>query len=137
MWDRGDAGERGHDVVYPGPRFRYFESSASCAVGQAGGDVEHPVAQRFRLSVGQDAVFQRQQFQPSTEVGGDHAHCQPCLVDGELTGGEPSQAGGLRVPDPVFDPGMSPMPDLQELELPSGGVGDEGLVSPPVDLFEQ
>ena len=41
-------------------------------------------------------------------------------VDGELAGREPAQAGVFRVSDPVLDPGMGPMPGLEELQ-PEGG----------------
>jgi len=62
---------------------------------------------------------------------------QPRLVDVVLAGGEPGQAGVFGDPDPVFDPGVCPVAGFEEPDLPEGGVGDEGLVAPPVPVLEQ
>ena len=48
---------------------------------------------------------------------------QPRLVDLELAGGEPAQAGVLGGLDAVLDAGMGAVPGLQEGDLADGGVG--------------
>lgn len=66
------------------------------------------------------------------------------MVDGVLAGGKPGQAGVLGDPDPVLprkrevppDAGVGPVPGFEEPDL-SGGVGDEGLIPPPVAVLEQ
>ncbi len=62
------------------------------AVGEPGGDVEEPVAQRFRLASceGGGVVDAAEQAGPRDEVGGDRGQDQPGLVDLELPRGEPA-----------------------------------------------
>ena len=53
---------------------------------------------------------------------------------------EPADADVLGVPDPGFDPRMGTVAGFEERDLPAGGqrgVGRDGLVAPPVGVFEQ
>lgn len=74
---------------------------------------------------------------PRDEVGGDHRQREPGLVHVELSGGEPSQAGVLGVPDAVLDAGVGPVTCFEEGQLTGLGVGGEGLVAPAVAFLEQ
>jgi hypothetical protein len=69
--DGHDPGERGADLVGPGPGGR--DAWAAGGVGpadQAGGGVQELVAQSFGFGAGQVAV-EREDLQPSDQVGGD------------------------------------------------------------------
>ena len=54
----GEAGERGGESGRPGPGGGDAEPGAALPAGEAGGDVQEPVAQRFRFGAGQVAVEQ-------------------------------------------------------------------------------
>ena len=131
-----DGGERGDEVGGPGPGGREAEVSSSGAVGQAGGDVQEPVAQRLRLARLQGRG-QREQAQPRGQVGGDRGGQRPGLVDGVLAGREPADAAVLGVADPALDAGVGAVPGFEERDLSGLGVGGDGLVAPAVGVFEQ
>jgi hypothetical protein len=48
-----------------------------------------------------------------------------------------AEPGVFGVPDPVLNTGVGAVLGLQERQLTCGGVGGEGLISPPVGGFEQ
>src|SRR3954447_13827885 len=81
--DRRDPGERGGDLVGPGPAGGDAQPAAALAAGQAGGGVQNAVAQPFRLSLGEVAV-EGEDLQPGDQVRGDRGGDAPGLVDGEL-----------------------------------------------------
>ena len=97
--------------------------------------MQHLVAQGFGFGGGQ-VTGQGEQAEPGDEVGGDRRDLGPGLVDRELAGGEPAQAGVFGVPDSVFDAGVGAVPGLKEAELPGSGVGCEPLVTPAVAFLE-
>ena len=81
----------------------YAHPSASGAVGESGGDVEEAVAQRLGLTGRQHCgvADQGEEPGPGGQVGRDLGEHQPRLIDLELPGREPAQAGVFGVPDPV------------------------------------
>ena len=81
--------------------------------------------------------MQGQELEPGDQVGGDRGDLDPHLIDGELPRREPADAGVLRDADAVLDPGVGPVPGLQEPKLTAAGVGGEGLVAPAVGLLDQ
>ena len=98
--------------------------------------MQEPVAQRLRLTR-LEGVREGEQAQPGGQVGGEGDDLQPGLVDRELAGREPAEAGVFGVPDPVLDAGVGAVPGFEERQLPDPGVGGDGLVAPPVGLLEQ
>ena len=66
-WKPGEAGERGGDGVGPGPGLCHAQPGAASGAGDAGGDVQEPVAQSFRFRGGEFAVA-AQQLGPGEQV---------------------------------------------------------------------
>ena len=64
-----------------------------------------------------EVAVQGEQLEPGDQVGGDRGDLDPHLVDVELPGREPAEAGVLGDPDAVLDPGVGPVPGLQERQL--------------------
>lgn len=87
---------------------------AAAAAGEAGGDVQEPVAEFLRLGGGQLPV-QEEDTGPGEQVDRGEAEFEPDGVDAEVSGGEAAESGGLAAPDVVLDSGMSAVADLQEL----------------------
>jgi hypothetical protein len=114
---------------------RDADPDAALSAGDAGGDVQQPVAQRFRLGRGQLAVEQGG-LGPGDQVGGGERQLEPDGVDRELPGWEPATAGVFEAADAVLDP-VGAVPGLQLGQLPAGCVGGEGLVAPAVAVLEQ
>ena len=56
--DAGEAGERGGEILRPGPAGGDLDDGAAAAVDDPGGGVEQLVAQQFRLGLGQGSVEQ-------------------------------------------------------------------------------
>jgi hypothetical protein len=50
--DTGEAGERGGEVVGPGPAGRDLDEGAAVAAYDPGGGVQQPIAQQLRLGLG-------------------------------------------------------------------------------------
>jgi hypothetical protein len=101
--------------------------------------VQRPVAQLLRLSEGERTV-EEPMAGPGEQVGGGHGEFEPGSVDCELPGWEPSEAGGFARADAVFDAGVGPVTDLEELDRQATvprRVGGEDLVAHPVDGVEQ
>ena len=71
--------------------------------------MQEPVAQCFRLA-GPQGLGEGEETQPGGQVRGEGDDLQPGLVDGELPGREPAEAGVLGVPDPVLHPGVGAVP---------------------------
>jgi len=119
-WDRGDVGEDRDHGSCPGPRFGDPESTSSLSVGESGGDVEEAVAERLGLTGGQarGVTDAAQEPGPCGQVRGDRGEHQPGLVDRELPGWEATQAAVLGVSDSVLDPGVGPVPGLEEPSWP-------------------
>jgi hypothetical protein len=75
------------------------QPAPALAVGESGGDVEQPVAQRLGLGAREISV-QEQVLGPRDEIDGQHDYGEPGGVDGERAGWEVAQAGVLRAADP-------------------------------------
>src|SRR4051812_22970260 len=76
----GDLGERGDDVVDPGPGVRQPQMYTSATMGEPGRDVQHPVAQQLRLRR-RKIASEREKTKPGDQVGGDGGELDPDLVD--------------------------------------------------------
>jgi hypothetical protein len=130
--------EGGGERVRPGPAAVDLEAGAACAVDEAGGDVQQPVAQGLRLGFGEiGLVVQENALGPGDEVDRDQRADQPRLVDRELPGGEPAHAGVLAGADAVFDAGVAAVAGIQPGVLPEWGVGGDAGVAPAIAFFEQ
>jgi hypothetical protein len=115
----------GHgQFVSQGPGRRYPQAQASAAAGEAGSDVQQPVAELLRLGSGEFPV-QQQDARPGQQIDRREAEFEPDDVDGEVAEGEAAEAGGLAAPDVVLDACMRTAADLQEL----GGTTPEYGVS--------
>ncbi len=104
----GTVHEDGDDRGGPWPGFGDAWATSAAAVRESRRRVQEPVAQCFGFAAGKDGCVAgaAQQTCPGGQVGRDLGEYQPGLVDVELPGGEPAQAGGFGVSDPVFDPGV-------------------------------
>jgi hypothetical protein len=120
----------------PGPGFGDFEFSFALAADQSHGGVQQAVAQCLGLS-GSEGALQAEQPQPAQQVAGDHGGDAPGLVDLIGFRGQMLDTGVLGAADPVLDPGVGAVAGFEEDRLPSGGVGGDQLVAPPVGGLEQ
>ena len=111
LWEGGESGERGGQLVSPGPVFGDAHEQAALAAGDAGGDVQQPVAQRLRLAPGELAVEQGG-LGPGDQVGCGEGEFEPPGVDGEQPGRESAQAGVFAAADAVLDGGVPTMPGV-------------------------
>ena len=86
-------------------------------------------------------VGEAEELGPGNEVHRGHHDLQPGVVGCIGVAGEVPHAGGLRLPDPVLDPGVLPVPQIQPGQLPGNdpgrGVGDEPGDPVPVDIEER
>ena len=109
-----ESSERSQELVAPGPGAGVVdpevESSASC--GEAGCDVEEPVAQRFRFGFGQ-VTIEAQELSPGQKVCGDDRGGEPGLVANEVFEGEVVQAAVFPVADAVLDSGVTTVAEFQ------------------------
>ena len=109
-------------------------------VRAAGGDevaggVEQAVAQPFRFGVGHVAV-EDEQPGPGEQVVGDEGELQPDGVDGEGVRWQVGQSGGFGVADLSFGAATSAVERFEVGDVSIGQVGDEHLVTVPVDIGE-
>lgn len=100
--------------------------------------MQQPVAQLLRLGGGEVAV-QEQDPGPGEQVDTGQGQLQPGLVDREVSGREPAEAGVLAAADAVLDAGVCPVAGLQELDgsVTGRGVGRHDLMPPAFDGVEQ
>ena len=94
---------------------------ASGASGDPGGDVQDPVAERMDLAAGQyRGVVEGDQLGPGDQVDRGEHDLQPGSVQRGGVAGQVPQPGGLGLPDPVLDPGVLAVAQLQPGGLPGG-----------------
>src|SRR3954471_22207568 len=122
LTDRGEAVERGGELVGPGPVGVDLDPDFALAADDPAGGVQQLVAQLLGLDLGEVAV-EEDGLGPGDQVGGGQRHLQPRLVDAEFARREAANAGLLDRFDPVLDPGVGPVTGLEEGELPAAGVG--------------
>jgi len=101
------------------------------AAGDAGGDVQDPVAEGADLAGGQVGVVgEADQFRPGDQIGCGEDDFEPGGVRVGSVTGQVTQPGGLGLPDPVLDAGVLAVAQFQAAELcghhTGRGVGDEG-----------
>jgi len=99
-------------------------------------NVEDPVAHGLRLGLGQCAV-EADHLAPGQECPGDEGGGHPGLVADEGVEGQVGQTTVLPVPDPVLDPGVSPVTELEGGDVSSLGVGDEAGVAEALCRVEE
>ena len=91
------------------------------AVGDPGGDVQQPVAQRLGLGAVQlRFVGQEHRLGQGEQVGGDQGELDPDLLDVVVPRGQVSQAGVLAGADAVFDAGVRPVAGSRNASCPRG-----------------
>lgn len=134
----GESGERLGKVGGPRPRRGQAQVAASAAVGDAGGDVQDPVAQPFGFGGGQLAVKQ-QHLGPGEQVAGGQGEFQPGGVDREDPGREAAEAGVLAAANAVLHVGVAAVADLKILDgsRPDRGVGGDDLMAQALNGVEQ
>ena len=131
----GEPVERVGELIGPGPPVVDFDLGSALPAGEAGGDVQQPVAQRLGFGLGQ-LTAQQDGLGPSDQVGGGEGQLQPGLVDLKLSRREAADPGLLDSCGLVLDAGVCPMPGVQPGQLPGRGVGGQRLVTPAVVGFE-
>ena len=124
----------------PAPGGVDAQSELAGAAGDAGGDVQDPVAEGFDLAAGQVGVLgEADQFGPGHQIGCGQDDFQPGGVRVER-GRAGWQPGGLGLADPVLDAGVLAVAQFQPGELAGddagGGVGDERGDPQPVGVGE-
>jgi hypothetical protein len=130
--------EGGGEDVGPAPVSVDLEPEFASAVDEAGGDVQQPVAQCFRLgSRERRVVVQQDGLHPGEQVDRGQGAGQPRLVDREQLRWEAAQPGVLAGADAVFDAGVAAVPGVEPGVLPGTGVGGEAGVAPAVAFFDQ
>ena len=83
------------------------QSDLSGAAGDAGGDVQDPVAEGVDLGSGQAGVLgEPDQFGPGHQICCGQKYFQPCRVRIGVVAGQVAQSGGLGLADPLLDPGV-------------------------------
>ena len=106
-------GEGAGEVVCPRPGGVDTQVEAPGVVGEAGSDVQQPLAQRLGLGASEGAV-EAEVAGPGEQALGNLGEGKPGLVAGGLEGqvGEP---GVLPGPDAVLDPGVLAMAQLERV----------------------
>lgn len=105
-------------------------------MGQDGSNVQDAIAHGFRLGLGQCAV-EADHLAPGERCTRDQAAGHPGLVAHEALEGQVGQPAVLPGSDPVFDPGVSPVTQLECAHVPAVGVGDERGVAELLRGVEQ
>ena len=100
------------------------------AVGEAGGDVEEAVAQRFGFCFGEVTV-EADELCSGEQARGEHRDGGPGFVADVVLEWQVGHAGCFPAAHPVLDSGMATMAGF-ELDDIAVGVGDERGVTPPV-----
>jgi hypothetical protein len=96
-----DAGERGDEVVGPGPVGGEAAAASSCGGAEVAGGVQQAVAEPFRLGRGEVAV-EGEESGPGQQVVGAEGEVEPGVVDRERVRWQVGQAGGFGVADLSF-----------------------------------
>ena len=95
------------------------EPGSAGAAGDAAGDGEQSQAEPFGFPHPGVGAGQGEHLHPGGQFGGEHDDRDPDLILREVMQGKVSQAGVLRVPDPVLAAGAAPVPQFQVRELPA------------------
>ncbi len=103
----------------PGPVSVQAQPPAAASAHQPGGDVADAVAECGGFTARQRAV-EAQRLGPSQQIRSGQRQLQPDPVLVIAFAGKVAQPGCLAGPDPVFDPGVGPVPDLQVGQLTAG-----------------
>jgi hypothetical protein len=125
--ERVDALPRGGDRLGPRSGGPDFQAAAPSAADQPGRGVEHPVAQRLGLGLGQVAV-QGQELEPGEQDLPGHRRGQPRGVDPEVKGGEMADSAVFPGADGVLDPGVDPVRAVDVGVLPEPAISAGGPV---------
>jgi hypothetical protein len=72
--------EGGGEFVFPRPGFRYPQTQAAAAAGEAGGDVQQPVAELFRLGAATSPSSSRTRIQASRSIAVGLSSSQAALT---------------------------------------------------------
>src|SRR5258706_9517049 len=84
-------------------------------------------------------AVEEQHSGPGEQVDAGEGELKPRLVDGKVAGREPAEARVLAGADPVLDPRVGAVTQLEELDRPAAAwsVGGEDLVTQAFDAIEQ
>ena len=127
--------EGSQELVSPGPGVVDTEVEATASGGEAGGDVEEPVAEGFGFGFGQFTV-EAEELGPCQQIGGDDRSGEPGLVTDEVFEGEVGQAAVFPGADAVLDSGVLAVSKLKLGNAGGGGVGEVAGVTPALDGVE-
>jgi hypothetical protein len=127
--------EGGGEIGGPRPVGLEAELRAACVEGQAGGDVQQPVAQALGFAAG-EFVGEQQALGPGDEVVGDQDELQPDAVVLEVSERQIPEAGVLVVADVVLDAGAGAVAALDRGDVSVGLVGEDRLEAMPVVVGE-
>ena len=95
-WQGAQPLPAGEERVFPGPVGADLEDALAGVMGQAGGDVPDPVAERVRVGFPQvRVVAEAEEAGPGGQVGGDVRRDDPAAVDLPGFGWKVPQAHGL------------------------------------------
>ena len=96
----------------------------SGAAGDAGGDVQDPVAEGVDLARGQIRLLgEADQFGPGHQICCGQDDFQPCGVGVGPVAGQVAQPGGLGLADPVLHPGVLAVAQFEPAELAGDHTG--------------
>ena len=128
-----------HDGVGVFPGFVDPDADPAGAAGDAGGTVQHEIAERRDLGVSeQRRVGETEDCGPAHQIGGGEQRVQPGGVLGEPAARQVPRSRGFRFADAVFDPGVLTVVEFQPGGLatddPVGDVGDERGDPMPIDI---
>ena len=110
VWWSGESGSQvlpgGRDGGGPAPGGVDAQAQLAGAAGDAGCDVQNPVAEGRDLDAGQlGCVGESDELGPGDQVGGGQDDLEPGGVGLEIMAGQVGQAGGLGLADAVLDAG--------------------------------
>jgi len=117
----------GGQVAGPCPAGWDLQDAAAGVGDHAGRGGQNPEAQGLGGGVGQVAV-EGEVAQPGGQRGGQGGQLQPGRVAAVVDRGQVAGAAGRELLDPVFDVGLGAVSRVEELDLPTGGVGDDRAV---------
>jgi len=121
----------------PGRPLVEVEQYSAAGAGQRGGQGEDPQPEPFRFPSGSVVAGGGKQLGPGGELGGEPDQRAPDPVLSEVVQRQVSQAGVLGVADPVLRAGAAAVLQLEIGELPTDGVGGEGVFASPADFNDQ
>ena len=141
VWLLGESGADalpgGRDGGGPAPGGVDAQPSLAGASGDAGRDVQDPVAESVDLAAGQlGGVGESDELGPGDQIGGGQDDLQPGGV--EVVAGQVGQAGGFGFPDAVLDAGVLARGVDARIDQPPhrcrGGLRPEHVLAVPAQL---